>query len=227
VSKREDERFEAWKAEIRDKLPEDQRAAFEALADSEVAREELFRGTIRQKDYYTRLNELTLIKERDMLRAQLEELGTDNPPEAGSPISTEELAALKAKIDEAEKLNKILPGVLSDQMAIAIDAVKNDFKVDPREVMKLSLQHGVAPYKAYEHLTASQRSERYQKAREEEKEKWKEEGRREAITSGNGSPDHISQTGPSVVDYLREDHKELDSQDRIAAAVARFENKDY
>jgi hypothetical protein len=208
VSKREDERFEAWKAEIRDKLPEDQRAAFEALADSEVAREELFRGTIRQKDYYTRLNELNeekqvstaerekveqfrdelyawydeegpkndaLIKERDMLRAQLEELGTDNPPEAGSPISTEELAALKAKIDEAEKLNKILPGVLSDQMAIAIDAVKNDFKVDPREVMKLSLQHGVAPYKAYEHLTASQRSERYQKAREEEKEKWKED----------------------------------------------------
>lgn len=261
MSKREDEKYEAWKADIRDKLPEEAREAFDAIADLDVTRDELFRGTIRQKDYYTRLNEFNeekqafeaerekvqafrdelyqwydeegpkndaLLKERDMLRAQLEELGSDNPPEAGSPISVEELAELKAKIAEAEKLNKILPGVLSDQMAIAIDSVKNDFNIDPREVMKLSLQHGVAPWKAYEHLTAAERAKRWEKQREEEREKWKEEGRREAHSSSNGSPDHISQTGPSVVDYLqRSEQKDTDHNSRVSAAIQSLENKDY
>jgi hypothetical protein len=261
VSKREDEKLEAWKADFRNMLPEEKREAFDAIADLDVVRDELFRGTIRQKDYYTRLNEFneeksefeqekqkveafrdqlyqwydeegpkneTLIQERDMLRAQLEELGTDNPPSAGSPISTEELAALKAKVDNADKLDKILPTVLSDQMAIAIDAVKNGFDIDPREVMKISLQHNVTPYKAYEHLTAAQRSQRYEKAREEEREKWKEEGRREATSASNGSPDHISQTGPSVVDYLqRPEQEDTDHNTRVAAALQRLENKDY
>ena len=261
MSKREDEKYEAWKADIRNMLPEEKRDAFDALADLDVVRDELFRGTIRQKDYYTRLNEFNeeksqfeaerdkveafrdqlyqwydeegpkneaLLKERDMLRAQLEELGSDNPPGAGSPISTEELAALKAKVDKAEQLDRILPSVLSDQLAIAIDSVKNGFNIDPREVMKVSLQHGVSPYKAYEHLTSAERAKRWEKQREEEKQKWIDEGRRQATSSGNGSPDHISQTGPSVVDYLqRSDQKETDHSSRVAAAISRLENKDY
>jgi hypothetical protein len=112
-------------------------------------------------------------------------------------------------------------------MRIAIDATKNGFEVDPREIMKLSLQHGVAPWKAYEHLTAAERSKRYEKSRDDEKQKWIEEGRREAISSGNGSPDHINPSGPSVVDYLQEDHADTDRQSRVKNAIASLENNDY
>ena len=92
------------------------------------------------------------------------------------------------------------------------------------------MQHGVSPYKAYEHLTAAERAKRYEKEREDEKQKWIDEGRRQADSDNNGSPDHISTSGPSVVDYLQRsdaDTTEKDHGARVAGALAALENNQF
>lgn len=251
MSKRENEKFAEWAAEFESTLPEDKRAAWRELAGTDPVREELFRGTLRTRDYYTRLNELNekeqsvkqlqdelyawyeeqlpkneaLLAERDLLRAQVDELGSEIPPAAGLPgLSTEDIAALKAKADKVDALDKMLPDILADIAALTRDSIKEGFDVDPREVMKLSLQQGVRPYRAYETMTASERAKRYEKSREEERKKWIEEGRRMASSASTGSPDHIQPSGPSAVDFLRDTSRSETSQhDRVRAALEALE----
>lgn len=255
MSKREDEAFDAWKAEIRGGLPEEARAAWDTIANSDLTRERFFRGTLRSDDYYRRLNEVTekereanmrvaarekelqdwyqneapkneqLIAERDLLRAQLEELGNEVP---GASVSSEQLAELKAKADKVEQLDRILPDVMADMAAVTYDALKNGYEIDPRAVVRVSMQQGVTPYKAYEIMTAEARAKKYEAAREEERKKWVEEGRRQAISAGNGSPDHIRPSGPSVVDFLtRENPTESSQQTRVRAALKELESESY
>ena len=81
------------------------------------------------------------------------------------------------------------------------DSIKNNFDIDPDEVINLSLQKGLDPWRAYEILTADQRRERYEAEREAEKKKWFEEGRRAA--QATPSPDHLQPSGPSVVDFIQ------------------------
>lgn len=250
MSKREDEKYAAWIKEVSEELPEEAREAFETLADTDVAKERFFRGTIRTDDYHRRLNEVdemkkelegardelyawyeeetpkqeALIEERDLLKKQLEERegSGDPPPAAGIPgFSTEDLAALKAKADKIEALDKIMPAVMADMGAIAKDAWKNNFEYDPHEVMRNSLQQGVTPYKAYEEATASQRKERYEKSQEEQRNKWIEEGKRQALTAKTGSPDSLAPAGPIWENLTKKEGEDgPTSQDRVTAALA-------
>lgn len=251
MSRREDEAFAAWLQEVVNEFPEEQRDTAKQLLDAPVARERFYRGTLRSDEFYRRLNELeaakqeleaakqdiytwyeeeapkqeALLQERDLLKAQLAELGAgDAPPQAGLPgFTTEDLAALRAKAEKIEALDKVIPAVIADMAAITYDAHKNNFDIDPREVMRVSLQQGVEPWKAYELQTQQQRQKRYEEQFEEEKRKWIEEGRRQAITSRNGSPDHIQPSGPSVVDFLqRKDAPEITQSDRVNAAMQAF-----
>jgi hypothetical protein len=251
MSKREDEAFDAWKNEIRSGLPEEVRAAWDTLANSDLTRERFFRGALRSEDYYRRLNEVTekdravsarerelqawyeaeapkneqLIAERDLLRAQVEEFGNEVP---GASVSSEQLAELKAKADKVEQLDRILPDVMADMAAVTYDALKNGYEIDPRAVVRVSMQQGVTPYKAYEIMTAEARAKKYEAAREEERKKWVEEGRRQAISAGNGSPDHIRPSGPSVVDFLtRENATDSSQQSRVRAALTELESGSY
>lgn len=251
MSKREDEAFAAWISEVAAEYPADQREAVASFLSNDVARERFYRGTLRTDEFYRRLNELeaakqeletakqeiynwyeeeapkqeALLAERELLKAQLAEYGSGGaPPQAGLPgFSTEDLADLKAKAAKIEALDKLIPAVVADMGAVAYDALKNGYDIDPREVMRVSLQQGVEPYKAYEHLTTPQRQKRYEEQFEAEKKKWVEEGRRQAISARNGSPDHIQPSGPSVVDFLqRKDPKEQSQQDRVSAALQAF-----
>jgi hypothetical protein len=252
MSRREDEKFAEWASDFERALPEDKRAAWRELANTDVAREELFRGTLRTRDYYTRLNEINereqtvkklqdelyawyeeqlpkneaLLAERDLLRAQLDEVGNEIPAAAGLPggLSTEDLASIKAKADKVDMLDKMLPDILGDIAAFTKDSIKEGFDVDPREVMRLSLQQGVRPYRAYETMTASERAKRYEKERDEERKKWFEEGRRAAGSASTGSPDHIQPSGPSAVDFLRDSSRgETSQHDRVRAALEALE----
>jgi hypothetical protein len=248
MSKREDEAYAAWLEELIAEYPDELRDKAKEALSSPVARERLYRGTIRQDDYYRRLNEIedakkelesardelyawyeeespkqeVLITERDLLKKQLADRAGDPPAAAGVPgFSIEDLAVLKAKAEKIEVLDKIIPAVLADSMAIAKDAVKNNFEYDPHEVMRLSLQHGVEPYKAYEHLTSDQRRKRYEKEQEDEKKKWVEEGRRQALTARNGSPDQLPISGPSIFNTLaKKDAPESTQRSRVDAALA-------
>ena len=232
MSKREDENYAAWNKEVSEELPEDSREAFATLAETEVAKERFFRGTIRTDDYHRRLNEVNemktelegardelytwyeeetpkqeaLIEERDLLKQQLAERKDDGdpPPPAGIPgFSTEDLATLKAQAGKIEALDKIMPAVIADIGAITQDAFKNEFEVDMHEVMRVSLQQGVTPYKAYEDLTSSQRKDKYDKAQEAERDKWIAEGKRQALTARTGSPDSLDPAGPTWENLTR------------------------
>jgi beta-phosphoglucomutase-like phosphatase (HAD superfamily) len=258
MSKKEDEAFAAWTEELAKKVTTEEADAFKVWAKTDAARE-VFRGTIGQAELYRRMNEIDrekkevasqreqleewyeeqspkneeLIKERDELRAQLAELGLAGPPPAvatpGPSISAEELAELKAKGDKMEALDKLLPAVLGDISMVLRDSIKNDFDIDPREVIKFSLQNSIEPYRAYEILTADERQKREEKHQEDERKKWYEEGRRAALTTN--SPDHLQPSGPSVVDYLQGLNKQAgaagtspanERSDRIAAAMKEF-----
>jgi hypothetical protein len=258
MSKREDEKFAAWVEEMAAAIPDAKRAAWRELVSDadEVVRERFYRGTLRTEDYYTKLNESNeakrkaeelqkelytwyeeqapkneaLIAERDMLREQLDTLGTEIPGAAGLPgITSEDIAELKTKAAKVDQLDRMLPEVLADIAAYVKDSVKNGYEVNDREVMRLSLQQGVSPYKAYEQMTAGERAKKYEAERETEKKKWMEEGRRQAISTSTGSPDHIRASGPSVVDYLRENKNEAmsDRSARVAAALAELETGTY
>lgn len=252
MSKREDEQFQAWVEEVSKKTKPEEADAFKLWAASDAARE-VFRGTIGQAELYRRMNELAetrkeleamreelegwyeteapkneaLLKERDELKAQLETLGTGGPPPAtgtGLQISAQDLDEIKERSKKAEVLDRLLPAVLGDMSAVLKDSIKNNFDIDPREVIKLSLQQGIEPYRAYEILTAEERQARYEASQEAEKKKWFEEGRRAALTN---SPDHLQPSGPSVVDYLKDLNKDPakrgpERDDRIASALKEF-----
>ena len=250
MSKREDEKYADWIKDFSEELPEEQREAFETLAKTDVAKERLFRGTIRQEEFHRKLNEVddmkkelegardelytwydeetpkqeALIEERDLLKKQLAERKDDGdpPPTVGIPgFSTEDLATLKAQAGKIEALDKIMPAVIADTGAILQDAMKNEFEVDMHEVMRVSLQQGVTPYKAYEDLTSSQRKDRYDKSQEEQRDKWIAEGKRQAITAKTGSPDSLSPAGPVWEALNRKDDVEgPTSQDRVSAVLA-------
>lgn len=254
MSKREDEDYASWVEDVGKTLPAEKQEAWKALADLDVTRERFYRGSLRSEDYYTRLNELkaekdkteklktelyawyeeqapkneALLAERDLLRAQLEEAGTDDPPNKVSGVSAEQFAELKAKADKVEQLDRIMPNVLADMAAVVRDSIKNDYDIDPREVVRVSLQQGVPPWKAYELMTAEQRAKKYEEAHEAERKKWIDEGKRQAISASTGSPDHIRPSGPSVVDFLqRKEQDESTQSSRVRSALLELEQGNY
>jgi hypothetical protein len=228
VSKREDQAFKAWVEEIKATLPdEDAVEAFEVFAGTDTGRD-VFRGTIREDDYYRKLNKLAeekkefetakeeltewfeneepvreaLLKERDELRKKLAEGKSDSgdPPNPVTGISPEEFALIRAKAAKVDAIDKILPSVLGDWGRVLMDAQRNNFDFDPNEVMQTSVQQGIDPMRAYLQITADQRKAREAQAAEEQKKKWFEEGRRAAL-SGD-APDHLKPSGPSIFDTL-------------------------
>jgi hypothetical protein len=251
MSRKEDEDFAQWLDTVLQEYPESDREAARNLLEKPVAREHFYRGAIRADDYYRRLNKLeedrqeleaarddiaswyleespkqeALIAERDALKKQLDELGAGGPPPAaGIPgFSVEDLAAIKAKAEKIEALDKIMPVVMVQMTKVLEDKLANGYDVDTAEVMRLSMQQGVDPYKAYEYLTADQRKKQYETAREEEKKKWIDEGRRQAITARNGSPDQLPNAGPTVLDILRrKDTPESTQQSRVNEVMQAF-----
>lgn len=257
MSKKEDDQFQEWVEEVSKKTKPEEAEAFKMWAASDSARE-VFRGTIGQAELYRRMNDLAqtrkeletareeleswyseeapkneaLLRERDELKAQLEQHGSGGPPPAeatGQQISAQDLADLKAKSAKVDVLDRLLPAVLGDMSLVLKDSIKNNFDVDPREVIKLSLQQGIEPYRAYEILTADERQKRYETSQEAEKKKWFDEGRRAALTN---SPDHLQPSGPSVVDYLKDlgkdpSKKGPERDDRIAAALKEFSEGNF
>ncbi len=260
MSKKEDEAYAAWVEDLAEKVEPTEAEAFKVWAKTPAARE-VFRGTIGQAELYRRFNELdrekkdlesaqqelqtwyeeeqpknaALIEEREALKKQLAELGSGGPPPAATTpaplIAPEELAELRARANKVEVLDKLIPAVLGDMSRVVKDSIKNDFDVDPGEVIQYSLKNSVEPWRAYLELTSDERQKRGEKAQEEERKKWIEEGRRQALSTH--SPDHLQPSGPSVVDYLKGLNQAANAQgatpnvapnkdSRVSAALKEF-----
>lgn len=256
MSRKEDVAFKEWGEALSNEVGDEEKEALQAWLALPIARE-VFRGTLAQDKLYTELNKIAadrkeiedkeaaldawfeeekpknekLLAERDALRAQLAQLGAGDPPPAeGTPASipADVLAQLKATQQKLDTLDKLLPAVIGDTARIVKDSVNNKFDIDPREVIKLSVQKGVEPWQAYLALTHEERQKREEESREAERKKWFEEGKRSVTTN---SPDHLKPAGPSVVDYLQGLNKEkgakaMEASDRVSSALAALQEID-
>lgn len=166
-----------------------------------------------------------LVQELTSLKNKLKEATGEEIPAAaatlnqGQPFKNEELDKLNKRMD---LLDGNMPRVLGDMTAIIKRSIKEDFDIDPREVIAYSIKHQVDPFRAYEDITHDARAERFEKDREAEREKWKEEGKKEALKTIKSSPDHIRTPGPNVVDFLRSIETPTNRRDRIDASVKDF-----
>ena len=166
-----------------------------------------------------------LVQELNALKSKLREAtGEDDPPPAQQTV-----AQVPFKIEEYENLKKEfgllnanLPRVMGDMTAIIKRSIKEDFDIDPREVIAYSIKNQVDPYRAYEDLTHEARAERFEKDREKQLADAREEGRKEGLKTIKSSPDHIRTPGPNVVDYLRTIETPVNRRDRVDASVKDF-----
>ncbi len=268
---KEDALYTEWINEFKAKKPE-AAAAVDALVAADPERE-VFRGVLRERDYYTKLNEYNTEKQRleaekvkvlgtarqqqewhtkadaeykkalsekktlqTRLRAledkasefgvDLESIGdvTDAKPRGngGSVVDetiTRELEALRGKV---EFFDKALPKVLGDLTGVIRESLKEGFDVDPQDILAYASENNVDTRTAFAELTREEREKRTEKLFNDELDKAREEGRREALSKLPG-PDRIRQSGPTVVDALLEkDRPGLTNQERVSAAVKDF-----
>lgn len=211
MSKQEDEAFAKWKEELAAKLqnPEDQEL-WNKFTEKELARD-LYRGTIREADYYRRLNELDKTKkdleQRDkQLKDDVERLDAWYAKESVERVQLqkERDEAMKklhelglgddnepsvARRDEVEELKKTLsmvnertPKVLADLTRVAIKSMKEGFDIDPDAIVQYSMKNRVDINRAYEVLTQEAREKKTQEDIEKRIADAREEATREALS---------------------------------------------
>lgn len=140
-------------------------------------------------------------------------------PVAADSSFADELKELRGKVDFYDKA---LPRVLGELTGIVKDSIRDNYDVDPIEVIRYSTERGVNPRTAFEQMTSEVREQRAQKALEEELDKAREEGRKEALSKLQG-PDRIRPAGPSIVDALQvKDAPAVGHNERVRDAVKDF-----
>lgn len=136
-----------------------------------------------------------------------------------SSVSNEEVAELKKKMSILERG---LPTLLSQFGSVVNKIASEKWNVEPSAVVDFSSKRGVDLEQAFNHLTSDERVEREKTRMTELEKKWKDEGRREAL-SKVANPDFQRPSGPSIVDTLRDENQKLPSErDRVASAVQEF-----
>lgn len=169
-----------------------------------------------------------LVAQLNELKSRLREVsGDDDVPAASStvaqlPYNKEEFDALKEKVKKIDLLDQNMPRFTGEMFSILKRSIQEGFDVDPRDVIAYASKNRVDPFRAYEDLTYEARQEKFETDRETEKKKWKEEGRKEALSNMKSSPDHIRTPGPSITDGLFEGKTFPNKQERVSAAVRDF-----
>lgn len=249
MSKQEDEAFAKWKEELGAKLqnPED-KELWSKFTEKELARD-LYRGTIREADYYRRLNELDKSKkdldQRDrQLKDDVERLDAwyakesvervqlqkerDEAMKKLSELGLDGAEPSVARRDEVEELKRTLsmvnertPKVLADLTRVAIKSMKEGFDVDPDAIVQFSMKNRVDINRAYEVLTQEARDKKAQADVEKRIEEAKEEARREAL-SKIPQPGFVrpNQVASPAYQRLVEGAKPKGDVDRVSRAVA-------
>jgi hypothetical protein len=142
AKKKEEELFKAWVEEAKAKLSDDSKKAFDVLLADEAGAKEVFRGGLREADYYRRLNDLSEAKnawesERSTIRAKWDEekpknerlLKAYNDTVAELDTAKEQLETLG--LSEGE-VKKVIPAEKSNPNSVTreeLDAVKSQLQV--------------------------------------------------------------------------------------------------
>lgn len=202
----------------------------EARRAVEAADEKLKSDAQAYKEWYDqeKPKNAALVQELTSLKAQLKDLTGDDPPPsaqtvAQSPLNADYVKMLEDLNKKVEMFDKNLPRLHGDMSAIIKRSIQENIDIDPRDVIAYSIKHQVEPFRAYEDLTHDTRQERFEQERENEKKRWIEEGKKEALKTLKSSPDHIRTPGPSIVDYLQKDNTTPSNRnDRVSSAVKDF-----
>lgn len=259
MSKKEDAAYQEWLAEIKAKHP-DVSEQIDALAGTDAGKE-IYRGGLREADYYRRLNELrdekdTFSKEREEIESegrrqvtwwqqakpefdaalqreeeakrkleayekQMKENGIDPiraaTPPAAPTVNTKELDELKTRV---QMMDAAFPNLTLGLFKAQSKAMKEGLSFDPEKVLEKVYKERMTPEAAFDVLSAEERANKAKVLLQQELDKAKEEGRREALSKLSGPDRAVRPAGPSIVDALRGDAQVLtDERQRRDAAV--------
>jgi hypothetical protein len=246
MSRKEDAAYEEWLDEIKESHP-DVADTLDSLAETDAGRE-LFRGGLREKDYYRRLNEIRdarqeieregqeqvswweqakpeyerAIQERDEAVAQLEAAGMnrEHGGNGSPPPSDKELEQMKARLAAMDQAYpQVMLGMFEAQQA----ALREGLEYKPDEVLQEAFKKKISPLQAFNEIVAPQRQEKAKGMLESELNKAREEGRKEALSKLSGPDRVLKRQGPTIVDALTGDAEVMsDPRKRRDAAVADF-----
>lgn len=259
MSNKEDVQMQEWAKEVSASLTPAARAAFETLLQDQDGARSVFRGGLREADYYRRLNELSegrrayeaevakfasdsaqmygwyeaeapknkeLLREKASLEARvkayeqtLRDYNVEVPATPSAPAPATDRKEIEELRQRLQMFDRAVPQLVADLSAASLRAMKEGYEVDPRQIVDFAAQNGVNPLYAFEVLTAEQRTKKQAAATEAEHTKWKEEGRREAL-SKLPSPEHIRASGPTNFDSITA--TPMSSRERVDSAVKEF-----
>lgn len=260
MGRKEDNAYSEWLDEIKAKHP-DIAPTLDSLAETDAGRE-IFRGGLREADYYRRLNEIRDEREEierraleveeegqrqvswwqeakptydsaletaqeyqrrlEAFQAQLKGEDEVDPKNAysngGAPaVNNKELEELKQRVQLMDSAYpQVMLGLFKAQQA----AMQEGLAFDPNQVLDKVYREKVTPIQAFDQLVKPQREEKAKHMLENELNKAREEGRREALSKLSGPDRAVRPSGPSIVDALRGDAQVLtDERQRRDAAV--------
>jgi len=222
MSKKEDAAYAEWLAEVKAKNP-DVAASLDEIAGTDAGRE-LFRGGLREADYYRRLNEISEAKrdlevegqkqvswwneakpvyeaavaERDELKRRLE--GSNGAPAPAPAAPSKDLEDLKSRVVAMDQgYTQVMLGMFDAQQS----ALREGLPFDANKVLQEVYQHKVDPLTAFNRLSAPQREEKAKAMLQQELEKAREEGYKQALSKLSGPDKALRPGSPSLVDALR------------------------
>lgn len=223
MSKKEDAAYTEWLAEVKAKSP-DVAASLDEIAGTDAGRE-LFRGGLREADYYRRLNELSEAKreletegakqvswwneakpaydsavaERDELKRRLD-VSNGAPPAPAPAAPSKDLEDLKSRVVAMDQgYTQVMLGMFDAQQS----ALREGLPFEANKVLQEVYQHKVDPLTAFNRLSAPQREEKAKTMLKNELDKAREEGYKQALSKLSGPDKVLRQGSPSLVDALR------------------------
>lgn len=120
------EQYQAWAKEVESELAEDQKVHFQALVNSEAG-QKVFGGHLREKDYYTRLNEhTTQVKEFENTRAQMYQWYEQEAPKVAQTLKEKQAAERRLQEYERQMVEQGFIDAAGTPGAVHADAVKRE-----------------------------------------------------------------------------------------------------
>lgn len=159
----------------------------------------------------------------------LKEYGLENDLATPTHAATSPSVARKDDVEELRRefnqrvnaIDNALPGILGDLTTVIQRSVKEGYNIDPRDVISYAGENRVSALQAFENLTAGERAKRAEANQKTLEEKYREEGRREAL-SRLPNPSYIRPSGPTVVEQLNNKDFASDARTRVSESVKAF-----
>lgn len=246
MSKREDNAYAEWLGELKAKNPAIA-DKLDEIADTEAGRE-IFRGSLREADYYQRVEKVNA-KEKELLaederqvswwkeakpeydravqeaaeaRRRLEAVGSQvsggNPPAPPHIQPSKDLEELKSRV---VAMDQGYGQLMLGMFNAQQAALREGLPFEADKVLQEVYQQKVDPVTAFNKLAAPARETKAKELLDRELEKAREEGYKQALSKLSGPDKVLRQGGTSLVDTLKasQDPSFADSRQRVDASV--------